>query len=108
MPTKSARPAHGTRLAAVWDDVGPLIDDLVFAAVRKSYSIDAVCFFTFSRGEADDKGILGPAVVWVTVDPALNISPNTAHSVSQDILALLEKHDVCDAHIEQCEGVTFR
>ncbi|CAA7266400.1 unnamed protein product [Cyclocybe aegerita] len=107
MPTKSARPAHGTSLAAVWGKVGPLVDDLVFSVVRRSYSIDVARFFTVPHGEADDKG-LGPAVVWVTVDPALNISPDTAHGVSGDILDLLGKHGVHDAHVEWCEGVTLR
>ena len=93
MPTKSIHSAHGTQLAAVWRDVGPLVNGLVSAAVRKSYSIGAVRYFTVPHGEADDKGTLGPAVVWVTVDSALNISPDTAHSVSGDILALLNKHD---------------
>jgi hypothetical protein len=108
MTTKSARPAHGTRLAAVWGDVGSLIYDLVFAAVGKSYSIDPARFFTVPPGQADDTGILGPAVVWVTVDPALNVSPAAAHRVSEAILALLGSHDARDAHVEWCEGVTYK
>ena len=108
VPTKSIHSAHGTQLAAVWRDVGPLVNGLVSAAVRKSYSIDAVRYFTVPHREDDDKGTLGPAMVLVTVDPALNISPDTTRSVSGDILPLLAKQDVHDAHVEWCEGVTFR
>ena len=108
LATKSARSAHGTRLAAVWGEVLLLIDAILFAAIHRSYSIDAARFFTIPGGQEDDAGFLGPAVVWVTVDPALNVSSDTAHRVSQDILALLRKHDAGDAIVEWCEGVMFR
>ena len=108
LATKSARSAHGTRLAAVWGDVLRPIDAILFAAIHKSYSIDAARFFTIPGGQEDDAGFLGPAVVWVTVDPALNVSSDTAHRVSEEILALLREHDAGDAIVEWCEGVMFR
>ena len=62
MPTKSARPAHGTQLGGVWAIVGPQVDNLVHAAVGRSYSIDLARFFTVPNGEDIEKGILGPAI----------------------------------------------
>jgi hypothetical protein len=44
----------------------------------------------------------------VTVDATLNTLVDTAHDVSESILALLAKHSVHDAHVEWCEGVTVR
>ena len=108
MPTKSARPAHGTQLGGVWTIVGPQVDNLVHAAVGRSYSIDLARFFTVPNGEDIEKGILGPAIVWVTVDATLNTSVDTAHNVSESILTLLAKHGVHDAHVEWCEGVTVK
>ena len=108
LAVKSARSAHGTRLAAVWGDVLLQIDAIIFAAIHRSYSIDAARFFTIPGGQEDDTGFFGPAVVWVTVDPALGVSSALAHRVSQDIVALLNKHSAGDAIVEWCEGVVFQ
>ncbi|KAF8645404.1 hypothetical protein AX16_007838 [Volvariella volvacea WC 439] len=108
MPTKSARPAHDTQLSKVWGTVGPKVEDLVHAAVKGSYSIDPARFFTVPPGEDVKNGTLGPAIVWVTVHPDSNISVDTVHDVSQSILELLAENGVNDAHVEWCEGVTFK
>ena len=104
-PIKFARPVHGTPLNRVWDTVGPLIDDLVCAAVKRCYSIDPVRFFTVPHGEDVKDGTLGSAVIWVTVNPDSNISVDTAHEVSQSVLQLLA---VNDAQVEWCEGLTSK
>ena len=108
MPTKSARPAHDTQLSMVWGTVGPKIDDLVHTAVKRSYSIDPVRFFTVLHGEDVKKGTLGPAIVWVTVHPDSKPTVDTAHLVSERILELLTENGVNDAQVEWCEAATFK
>ena len=107
-PTRFAHPLHDTSLSKVWNTVGPLVDDLVYAAIKKSYSIDPVRFFTVPYGEDDKNGTLGPAVIWVTVHPDTNTSVDTAREVSQSILQLLAENGVNDAQVEWGEGITFR
>ncbi len=50
------------------------------------------------------KGSLGPVVIWVGVMPG-STSPETAHDVSQQILALLRKNGVEDVVVEWREAV---
>jgi hypothetical protein len=107
-PTKFARPVHGTSLSKVWNTVGPLVDDLVYAALKTRYSIDPARFLTVPHGEDVTNGTLGPAVIWVTVHPDSCTSVDTAHNVSQKILQLLAENGVNDAQVEWCEGVTSK
>lgn len=107
LPTKHARSAHGTTLSSVWKDVGPEIQKLLHSTIKTSYSIDPVRFFTIP-GDELKHGTLGPAVVWVTVHPSAHISIDTAYTISNEILFLLSKHHVYDAHIEWCEGVIVK
>ena len=107
-PIKFARPVHGTPLNKVWDTVGPLVDDLVYTAIKRCYSIDPVRFFTVPHGEDVKDGSLGSVVIWVTVHPDSNISVDTAHEVSQSILQLLVENGVNDVQVEWCEGVTSK
>ncbi|KAI0303027.1 hypothetical protein BC826DRAFT_1137981 [Russula brevipes] len=104
-PLKFARPVHKTPLNGVWDTVGPLVDDLVYAAVKRSYSINTARFLTVPHGEDVKEGTLGSVVIWISVYPH-STSADTAHEVSQVILRLLTDNGIDGVDVEWSEGVT--
>ncbi|KLO15878.1 hypothetical protein SCHPADRAFT_888176 [Schizopora paradoxa] len=87
IPVKSARGVFDTPLNKVWDVVGPKICYIIKTREVHWTSIDAVRFFTHGAPGEDEEGTLGPVVVWIGVKPG-STSPDTAHELSQDILAL--------------------
>ncbi|KAK2460790.1 hypothetical protein APHAL10511_007260 [Amanita phalloides] len=107
IPVKSLRGVFGTPLNSVWDTVGPQIRDLI--KVRKVHwsSVDPARFFTHGPLGEEAKGSLGPVVIWVGVIPG-STSSDTAHDVSQEILALLLKNGVEGAVVEWREAVPQR
>lgn len=111
IPTKSLRGVYDTPLNAVWDTVLPRIGDLVISRGIRCSSIDPVRFFTHAYQGAenteDEEARLGPAVVWVGVWPGTT-SPDTAHNVSQSILAILLESGVTDVVVEWREAVLQR
>ena len=104
---KSLRGVFGTALNKVWDVVGPQILDIVKARHIPWSSIDTARFFTHGPPGEEEKGTLGPVVVWIGVTPGL-VSPDTAHDASQEILALLRKNGVEDVEVEWREAVLQR
>jgi hypothetical protein len=107
IPVKSLRGVFDTPLNGVWDTVGPQIRDLIKARKINWSSIDPARFFTHGPLGEEKKGTLGPVVIWVGVIPG-STSSDTAHSVSQEILALLLKNEVKDVVVEWREAVTQR
>jgi hypothetical protein len=108
IPVKSIRGVFGTPLNGVWDTVLPKICDLIKARKIKWSSINSARFFTHEPpGEEEEKGSLGPVVIWISVIPG-STSSDTAHEVSQEILALLLKNGVKDIVVEWCEAVVQR
>ncbi|EKM82032.1 hypothetical protein AGABI1DRAFT_105407 [Agaricus bisporus var. burnettii JB137-S8] len=104
---RSLRGVFDTPLNSVWDTVGPQIRDLIKARRIHWSSIDPARFFTHGPIGEEEKGRLGPVVIWVGVIPG-STSPDTAHDVSQEILALLLKNGVEDVVVEWREAVLQR
>ncbi|KAH7882795.1 hypothetical protein F5I97DRAFT_1931394 [Phlebopus sp. FC_14] len=69
-------------------------------------SIDTARFFTHGP-TGEEKGSLGPVVIWIGVLPG-STSADTAHDVSQQILALLQKNEVEGVVVEWREAVAQR
>lgn len=69
-----------------------------------SYSSIGTVRFVTGEGDA---GTPGPVVIWIAVPPG-STSPDTAHKVSQDILALLAENGVEDVVVEWTEGTVIR
>lgn len=107
VPVKSTRGVFGTPLNMVWDTVGPKIRDIVKAQKVRWSSIDPARFFTHGPLGEDEKGSLGPVVIWIGVLPG-STSPATAHDVSQQILDLLANNGVKDVVVEWREAVLQR
>ncbi|KAJ6598649.1 hypothetical protein B0H10DRAFT_2167577 [Mycena sp. CBHHK59/15] len=107
IPVKSLRGVFDTPLNGVWDTVGPEIRDLIKARKINWSSVDPARFFTHGPLGEEEKGSLGPIVIWVGVIPG-STSSDTAHEVSQEILALLLKNGVQDAVVEWHEAVPQR
>jgi hypothetical protein len=107
LPVKSLRGVFDTPLNGVWDAVGPQILDLIKARKINWSSVDPARFFTHAPPGEVAKGSLGPVVIWVGVIPG-STSADTAHEVSQEILALLRKNGVDDAVVEWREAVPQR
>lgn len=107
IPVKSARGVFDTPLNGVWDTVCPQICDLIKAQKINWSSINHARFFTHAPLEEEGKGNLGPVVIWIGVIPG-STSADTAHEVSQEILALLQKNGVDGAVVEWCEAVSPR
>ncbi|KAG6329306.1 hypothetical protein ID866_9783 [Astraeus odoratus] len=105
IPVKSLRGVFDTPLNSVWDTVGPEIRELLKAWKICWSSINLARFFT--HGPPGEKGSLGPVVIWIGVIPD-STSSDTAHHVSQEILALLLKNGVEDTVVEWCEAVVVR
>ena len=106
-PVKSLHGVFDTPLNGVWDTVGPEIRDLIKARKINWSSVDPARFFTHRPLGEEEKGSLGPVVIWVGVIPG-STSSDTAHKVSQEILVLLLKNGVEDAVVEWCEAVPQR
>lgn len=107
IPIKSLRGVFNTPLNNVWDTVGPQIRDLLKARKIKWSSVDPARFFTHGPIGEEEKGSLGPVVIWNGVLPG-STSSNIAHEVSQEILALLQKNGIEDVVIEWREAVLER
>jgi hypothetical protein len=107
IPVKSLHGVFDTPLNGVWDTVGPEIRDLIKARKINWSSVDPARFFTHGPLGEEEKGSLGPVVIWVGVIPG-STSSGTAHEVSQEILALLLKNGVEDAVVEWREAVLQR
>ncbi|KAG6895350.1 hypothetical protein C0992_001707 [Termitomyces sp. T32_za158] len=104
LSVKSVRGVFDTPLNKVWDTVGPQIRDIIKARTIQWTSIDPARFFTHGPVGEEEKGRLGPVVIWIGVLPG-STSPNIAHGVSQRILALLRKNAVDDVVVEWREAV---
>jgi len=104
LPVKSVRGVFDTSLNKVWDTVGPQIVDIIKEHEIQCTSIDPARFFTHAPLGGEEKGHLGPVVIWIGVLPG-STSPDTAHNVSQRILALLRKNAVEDVVVEWRETV---
>jgi len=99
-PTKTVHGVFNTRLNEVWHDVAPQICKLLKARHIRYSAVKAARFFT--HGE-DEKGCLGPIVIWIATHPKTTTAEN-AHDVSPDIISLLETFGVKGAVIEWYEG----
>ncbi|KAG6827632.1 hypothetical protein H0H92_011035 [Tricholoma furcatifolium] len=104
VPVKSARGVFNTPLNEVWDIVGPGVRDIIRAREIKWSSMNTARFYMNGPPGEEDKGTLGPVIIWITVQPG-STSPDMAHDVSQEILALLRKHNVDGIVVEWTEGV---
>ena len=107
IPVKSLRGVFDTPLNGVWDSVGPEIRDLIKARGVHWSSVDPARFFTHGPPGEEEKGSLGPVVIWVGVIPG-STSSDIAHEVSQEILTLLLKNGVEHAIVEWREAVPQR
>lgn len=107
IPVKSLHGVHDTSLNSVWDTVGPQIRDLIDSRKIHWSSVDTARFFTYGPTGEEAKGSLGPVVIWVGVFPS-STSADTAHDVSQEILALLLKNGVEGVVVEWREAVPQR
>ena len=107
IPVKSVHGVFGTPLNRVWVAVCLEICGLINARNLPSSSISLARFITRTRvlGEEDMKKSIGPVVIWIGVNPG-SISSDTAHDISQEILALLLKNEVEDVVVEWRESVT--
>ncbi|KAI6035569.1 hypothetical protein F5J12DRAFT_902356 [Pisolithus orientalis] len=107
IPIKSVCGVFGTPLNQVWGAVLPQICNVIEAQKIQWSSIALACFFTHSLPGEEEKGSLGLVVIWIGVLPS-STSPETAHNVSQEILALLQKHEVEGVVVEWREVVAQR
>ncbi|KAG8743173.1 hypothetical protein FRC10_000315 [Ceratobasidium sp. 414] len=107
IPIKSLRGVFDTPLNGVWDTVGPKIRDLIKARKINWSSVDPARFFTHGPTGEEEKGSLGPVVIWVGVIPG-STSSDTAQEVSQKILTLLLENGVEDVVVEWREAVCQR
>ena len=107
VPVKSVRGVYGTSLNPVWESVGPEIVELITIEKIDCSSIGAARFFTHASLGEEGRGRLGPAVIWLGVNPG-STSSDTAHDISQKILTLLGKRGVNDVVVEWREAVLQR
>ena len=87
--------------------VGPKMHNLTKAWGIKWLSIDPAHFFTHGLLEEEEKGSLGPIVIWVGVI-SNSTSSDTTHDISQEILELLLDNEFKDAVVKWCEAVLQR
>ncbi|KAF9000052.1 hypothetical protein BDZ89DRAFT_1027699 [Hymenopellis radicata] len=104
---KQARGVFGHKLNAVWNDVGPLVRDLLNTHNIFWTSIDVVRFIT--EGDTDgleDGGeeIHGPVIIWIGVYPA-SLQGEDAFRSSNQILDLLAGFDIDDVEVEFRESI---
>ncbi|KAI6012607.1 hypothetical protein F5J12DRAFT_819130 [Pisolithus orientalis] len=107
LPVKSVRGVFKTSLNGVWSTVGPKICELIMAWGINWSSIDPARFFTHGPPGEEEKGSLGPVVIWIGVVPN-STSSDTAHNVSQEILKVLRDHGVEDVVVEWRAAVLQR
>ncbi|KLO09721.1 hypothetical protein SCHPADRAFT_916623 [Schizopora paradoxa] len=107
LPVKSVHGVFGTTLNKVWNEVDFQVRDLFMAREIDWSSIGPARFFTHGPPGEEEKGSLGPVVLWIAVKPG-STSPDTAHDVSQQILDLLRKYEVEGVVIEWREAVGHR
>ncbi|KAF8267671.1 hypothetical protein EI94DRAFT_1683645 [Lactarius quietus] len=107
LAVKSLRGVYQTSLNGVWGTVGPKICDLIKARGINWSSIDPARFFTHGQPGEEEKGSLGPVVIWIGVIPN-STSSDTAHDVSQEIFKLLKDRGVEDVVVEWREAVVQR
>ncbi|KAL5523207.1 hypothetical protein ACEPAF_1474 [Sanghuangporus sanghuang] len=107
IPVKSLRGVYDTPLNGVWESVGPKIVELITTRKINWSSVDPARFFTHATPGEEEKGSLGPVVIWLGVIPG-STSSDTAHEVSQEILTLLREHGVKDAVVEWRQAVLQR
>jgi len=107
IPVKSLRGVHGTSLNRIWESVGTKIVELIQIRKVACSSIGAARFFTHATPGEDEKGRLGPVVLWLGVTPG-STSSDLAHDVSQEILRLLREYGVDDVVVEWREAVLQR
>ena len=107
IPVKSLHGVYDTPLNGVWETVGPKIVDLITTRKINWSSVDPARFFTRATPGEEEKGSLGPVVIWIGVSPG-STSSDAACGVSQEILALLQEHEVKDAVVEWREAVLQR
>ncbi|EIM86619.1 uncharacterized protein STEHIDRAFT_97308 [Stereum hirsutum FP-91666 SS1] len=105
LPVKSIRGVFNTPLNAAWPVVGPAICDILKAFHLRRWSIDPARFYTHGLEGDEAQGTLGPVVVWIGVLPG-STSTETAHDISQTILALLRDNDIQDVVVEFRESET--
>ena len=110
-PIKAVYGIGGTPLNQVWSTVGDQVRAIVKAAVPNYTSIGPARFctfgpngFTHNPDPAKGEGSLGPVTIWVGVPPG-STSADTAHGASQEILALLHKHNIDDVVVEWRDAV---
>ena len=108
LPIKSLHGVFDTPLnkGKIWVTVGLQIVHMIKAQKISLTSIDPARFFTHPTEEGEE-GSLGPVVIWVGVKPDTT-SSETAHKVSQDILALLRANGIEDIEVEWREAVLQR
>ncbi|KAF8463412.1 hypothetical protein DFH94DRAFT_786723 [Russula ochroleuca] len=82
IPVKSLRGVHNTPLNGVWKSVGPKIVELITARKINWSSVDPARFFTHATPGEEEKGSLGPVVIWLGVIPG-STSSDAAHEVSK-------------------------
>ena len=105
-PVKTVRGIYGTSLVPIWDSVGFEIVQLITIEKIACSSISTARFFTHPSG-GEEKGLLGPVVIWLGVEPG-STSSGTAHEISQKILSLLGARGVNDVVVEWKESVVQR
>jgi hypothetical protein len=103
---RSFRGVVDTPLNRVWDTVGPGICDLIKDRKIDWSSIDPARFFTHGP-LGEEKGSFGPVVICIGIHPG-STSSETAHDVSQEILALLLKQGVKGVVVEWRESIVQR
>ncbi|KAL6298952.1 hypothetical protein BKA93DRAFT_820163 [Sparassis latifolia] len=98
IPVKSVYGTFDASLNKAWDTVGPQIVDIIVARNIKCTSIDPARFLTHAEPGEGGQGASR------SVQPG-STSRDTAHDVSQAILALLRKNNVKDVVVEWGEAV---
>lgn len=96
---KSHRSCFGTPLHEVWLVVMPPICRIVQRFGLRSFTVAHARFFTHGSAAGATRGTLGPPVVWISVPPG-STSPETAHAMAQEILAVLHENGVDDTVVE--------
>ncbi|KAH8119558.1 hypothetical protein DFH11DRAFT_1838878 [Phellopilus nigrolimitatus] len=101
---KQVRGVFGHRINDVWEDVGPLVRDLLNTQGVAWTSIDVARFIT--DGDGDEK-IRGPVVLWVGVRPD-SLQGEDAFNSGKEILDLLARFQIDDDEVEYRESVYRR
>lgn len=94
-------------LNALWEELGPLVKDLVNTQGLAWTSIDVVRFLRLTDGEGGNLKVLGPVVLWVGVRPD-SLGSESAFNSAKDILHLLVRFNVHDVEVEYRESIYRR